>query len=76
MHIGLGNFLYRLNQWRRGVLLMIVGAACALERFAPLQCLASTEGQLIHQKPPPPAANAPFILIPRPSPLVRAAKTF
>ena len=28
------------------------------------------------KKPPPPAPNAPFISIPRPSPLVRAAEMF
>ena len=27
MHIGLGNFLFRLNQWRGGVLLMMIDYA-------------------------------------------------
>ena len=42
MHVGLYNFLYLLNQWRGLVLLMMVAAGWAMQRFAPVECAAAT----------------------------------
>jgi tetratricopeptide (TPR) repeat protein len=42
MHVGLYNFQVLLNQWRGVVLLTLVAAAWALQRFALVECLAAT----------------------------------
>lgn len=42
MHIGLYSYVYLLNQWRGAVLLTMVAAAWALQRFALVECLAAT----------------------------------